>query len=73
MHDDTKELIGRLFAETTALIEDAHELSVQGQSSKLSVKAAIGAATAMRRMTEEAGVLAQAVTILARRAQQKGH
>jgi len=73
MDDATKALISNLFGEATALIEDAHDLAVKGQSKKSNAKALIGVATALRAMTEEAGILAQAAMILARRAQQKGH
>lgn len=68
MDREDKELIGRLFAAATVLIEDAHEIAVAGQSPKSGVKATVGAACALREAAQDAAILAQAALIIARRA-----
>lgn len=73
MDDDTRALIGRLFAEATAIIEDAHEIAVQGQSPKSSINAKAGAAVSLRTVLEDAAILVQAVLVLARREERRRH
>lgn len=73
MGDDTRALIGRLFAEATAIIEDAHEITIQGQSPKSSINAKAGAAAGLRTVLEDAAILVQAVLVLARREEHRRH
>lgn len=41
MDDKARDQIRRLFAEVTMLLEDAHEVAVAGQSSKITAKSAV--------------------------------
>ncbi len=64
MDDDTRELLGRLFARATMTLEDAHEAAIPGQSPKVTVKAAGRCAEELKRTAHEVGVLAEAVLVV---------
>ena len=65
MDDDDTELINRLFAAATAMLEDAMEIAVTGQSPRLDRKkfGALGARLGIA--AREITTIAEAVTILA--------
>ncbi len=66
MEDDNRELVRRLFAAATALIETAHEAAIAGQSEALTARAyaeaaqqlAAAAARSLAALAEAAAVIA---------------
>lgn len=67
MDDDTRELLGRLFARATMALEDAHEIAVKGQMSKHTAKAVSKCAVELKRIALEVSVLADAALVVSRR------
>lgn len=68
MDTDTRHLVGRIAALATSIIEQAHELSVQGQSPRITAEEAVETADALKEKAAGIGVLASAmeVTVSAR-------
>lgn len=67
MDEDERDLVQRLFATATALIETAHEEAASGQSADRSAEGYLNAAKRMRSAAEETAALADAIMIIAKR------
>ena len=66
MDDERRELLRRLFAVLTELIEAAHEAAVAGQSGALTADGYAKAARRLRAAARDAAALADAAIIIAR-------
>ncbi len=66
MDDDDKELVRRLVAQATSMLEDAHETAVAGQSSRLSAPGYAGAARRLQAAAQDIAIIAEAATIVAK-------
>ena len=66
MDDDRRELLSRLFAAATELVETAHEAAVAGQSVALTADGYARAAHRLRAAAADAAALADAAIIIAR-------
>ena len=64
MDSDTRNLARQLAAFSTRLIEQAHELSVQGQSPRLNDGSAAVIAAQLKTATADIGVLAAAIEVV---------
>ena len=64
MDDDTRNLTRQISAFMTKLIEQAHELSVQGQSPRISADNAAILAAALRAAAADVGALARAIEVV---------
>ena len=62
-NDDIEEPgdIPALFAEITALLEDAHEIAVRGQNSKLERADYLSAVGELRKMLDQIGFLSESI------------
>jgi hypothetical protein len=65
MDDDHRELVRRLFATATALIETAHEAAISGQSEAMTAEAYAAAARRLQGAARDIAALAEAATIIA--------
>ncbi len=65
MDDDHRELAHRLFATATAMLEDATEVAVAGQSPKLGPRQLADRADQLHATTREIAVIAEAAKIVA--------
>ncbi len=65
MDDDHRELVRRLFAAATALIETAHDATVEGQSEALTARANAEAAQRLEAAARDIAALAEAATVIA--------
>ncbi len=66
MDDDRRELLRRLFAATTEMIEAAHDAAIAGQSGALAAEGYAEAARQLRAAAGDIAALADAATVLAR-------
>jgi len=64
MDEDTRELVRGLFVAITAIIEDAHEAAVDGQTASLDVVAAQAASAALVESARRIGTLAGAIAAI---------
>ena len=65
MDDDHRELVRRLFAAATALIETAHEAAAAGQSGEIAAGDYAAAARTLQATARDAAALAEAAMIVA--------
>ncbi len=65
MADDHRELANRLFATATAMLEDAIEVAVAGQSSKLGPRQLADRADRLHAAAQDVAVIAEAAMIVA--------
>ena len=65
MDDDDKELVRRLMAKATSMLEDAVETAVAGQTSRLSAPEYARAARRLQAAAQDIAVLAETATIVA--------
>ncbi len=65
MDKDHRELVRRLFAAATALIETAHEAAIAGQSEALTVGDYATAARRLRGAARDIAALAEAAAVIA--------
>ena len=65
MDDDHRDLVRRLFAAATALIETAHEAAIAGQSEALTAGAYAEAAQRLQGAARDIIALAEAATVIA--------
>ncbi len=65
MDDDHRELVRRLFAAATALIETAHEAAIAGQSKALTARAYAEAAQQLEAAARSLTALAEAAAVIA--------
>ena len=72
MDDERRELLSRLFAATTELIETAHEAAVSGQSGLLTADGYALAGRRLQAAARDATALAEAAIIVARAAPVNG-
>ncbi len=64
MDDDHRELVRRLFATATELIETAHDATVAGQSSEIAAENHAEAAHRLQATARDVAVLAEAAMIV---------
>ncbi len=65
MDDDDKELVRRLMAKATAMLEDTVETAVAGQSNRLSAPGYARAARRLQAAAQDIAVIAEAAIIVA--------
>ncbi len=65
MDDDDKELVRRLMAKATAILEDTIETAVAGQSDRLSAPGYARAAHRLQAAAQVIAIIAEAATIVA--------
>ncbi len=65
MDEDRRDLVRRLFAAATALIETAHEAAVAGQSEALTAGDYAEAARRLQGAARDIAALAEAATVIA--------
>ena len=65
MDDDDKELVRRLMAKATAMLEDTVETAVAGQSNRLSAPGYARAARRLQAAAQDIAVIAEAAMIVA--------
>lgn len=65
MDDDHRELVRRLFAAATELIETAHDTAVAGQSDEITAEDYAVAARRLQAKARDVAVLAEAAAIVA--------
>ncbi len=65
MDENRRELVRRMFAAATALIETAHEAAIAGQSEALTAKAYAEAAQRLQGAARDIIALAEAATVIA--------
>ena len=65
MDDDHRELVRRLFAAATALIETAHDAALAGQSGAIAAGDCAEAARRLQGAARSLAVLAEAATVIA--------
>jgi len=73
MDEDTRELVRGLFVAITAMIEDAHEVSVEGQSPSLDRQAAQRVSAALVRSARGLETLAQSISVIIARTTATNH
>lgn len=61
MDQDTRALARQLFARATIILEQAHEVSVVGQSPRLSVEIGLKQSSELRRIAREVAALGEAI------------
>ena len=66
MGDEDHELVRRLFAAATAILEDAHEVAISGQAKDIDARGVRLAARRLRQGARDVETLATAAIILAR-------
>ena len=64
MDDDDRELVRRLFAAATALIETAHDAAAAGQSSEIAAGDYAAAARTLQAMARDVAALAEAAMVI---------
>ncbi len=64
MNDDDKELVRRLMAKATAMLEDTVETAVAGQSDRLSAPGYARAARRLQATAQDIAIIAEAATIV---------
>ena len=65
MDENRRELVRRMFAAATALIETAHEAAIAGQSEALTARAYAGAARRLQAAARDIAALAEAAAVIA--------
>jgi hypothetical protein len=65
MDDDHRELVRRLFAAATALIETAHDAAIAGQSGAIAAGDYAEAARRLQGTARDIAALAEAATVIA--------
>ncbi len=65
MDEDRRELVRRMFAAATALIETAHEAAIAGQSEALTARAYAEAAQRLQGAARDITAVAEAATVIA--------
>ena len=65
MNDDHRELVRRLFAAATELIETAHDATVAGQSSEIVAEDYAETARRLQATARDAAIIAEAAMIVA--------
>ncbi len=65
MDDDNKELVRRLMAKATAMLEDTVETAVAGQSNRLSAPGYARAARRLQAAAQDIAIIAEAAMIVA--------
>ena len=65
MDENRRELVRRMFAAATALIETAHEAAIAGQSEALTARAYAEAAQRLQGAARDITALAEAATVIA--------
>ena len=65
MDEDRRELVRRMFAAVTALIETAHEAALAGLSEALTAEAYAGAARRLQGAARDIAAPAEATTVIA--------
>ncbi len=65
MNDGDKELVRRLMAKATAILEDAVETAVAGQSDRLSAPGYARAARRLQAAAQDIAIIAEAAAIVA--------
>ena len=65
MDEDRRELVRRMFAAVTALIETAHEAAIAGQSEALTARDYAEAAQRLQGAARDITALAEAATVIA--------
>ncbi len=65
MDDDHRELVRRMFAAATALIETAHEAAIAGQSEALTARAYAEKARRLEAAARSLAALAEAAAVIA--------
>ena len=65
MDDDDRELVRRLFAAATALIEAAHDAATMGQSSKIAAGGYAAVARRLQAAAQDIAALAEAARVIA--------
>ncbi len=65
MNDDDRELVRRLFAAATALIETAHDAAVAGQSSEIATGDYAAVARRLQAAAQDIAALAEAARVVA--------
>ena len=65
MDEDHRELANRLFALATAMLEDATELAVAGQSARLNPEQIVDTGSRLQAAALEIAIVAEAATIVA--------
>ncbi len=65
MDDDNKELVRRLMAKATAMLEDTVETAVAGQSDRLSAPGYAHAARRLQAAAQDIAIIAEAAMIVA--------
>tara|TARA_R110000868_G_scaffold29049_1_gene108010 strand:- start:307 stop:531 length:225 start_codon:yes stop_codon:yes gene_type:complete len=64
MDQDTRSLARQLFARATMILEQAHEVSVTGQSPRLTADGGTQQALELRRMAVEVASLGEAIEVV---------
>ncbi len=64
MDEDRRELVRRMFAAVTALIETAHEAAIAGQSEALTARAYAEAAYRLQGAARDIAALAEAAAVI---------
>ena len=65
MDDDHRELANRLFATATAMLEDATEAAVAGQSPRLSLQRLVEQGRRLEAAARDIAIIAQAAVVIA--------
>ena len=65
MDEDYRELVNRLFAAATAMLEDATELTAAGQSARLNSSLLADHGHRLRTATQDIAIIAEAAIIVA--------
>lgn len=64
MDKDTRELARQLFAQATMILEDAHELAVEGQSARLTAQAADKYTKSLQQAGQNLVMLVEAIQVV---------
>lgn len=72
MSDDYRELVRRLFATATAMLEDATEVSISGQSQRLVPSKLADYGHRLQTTARDIAVVAEAAIVIARLGQENG-
>ena len=67
MDDDHRELLRRLFAVATEVVESAHDAATKGQSAHLTANDYADASRALQAAARDISALAEAATVIATR------
>lgn len=66
MSDDDRELVNRLFAAATGMLEDAHEIASAAQSSRLSLPQLEDHAVRLKGSAQDIACIAETASIITR-------